>query len=142
MAFRFSNRLGRSSQQPSYSHLIAQRADPDLARAALVVRPGRRRSTILLLGALAAVLLVGIVLLVWLYTAGGRDGAAEQEVAVVTANRLNCRAQPSPGADVVYVAMRTQQLTVIGEQSAWRRVRVAGNECWVSGEFLAVTPVR
>jgi len=140
MGFRFPNPLGRSNPEVSYSQLIAQREDPDSPRLVRVVRPRRRRAKLLLLGALAVVVLLGAALVIWLYGAFGSDDAPEPRVAVVTANRLNCRSQPSPAAGVVYVAMRTQQLLVTGENGSWRQVRVSGKQCWVSGEFLSVPP--
>jgi hypothetical protein len=133
MSFRFRRSNGGSGPTPSYSDLIAQRENPDLARPAFVYRPRRNRVMIVALGAAAVAILLVVVLLIMRPSA---PTTIAPQVAQVTATRLNCRTAPSPGAEVLVVTLRTEKVELLEQNGSWRRVRARGKACWVSSEFL------
>lgn len=99
-----------------------------------------RRGAIVALAAVAVAVVIGIAIwLGFLAASGSTDAHLEQSFALVTANRLNCRAEPSPESEVVGVAGRDERLVVHEEQGPWRRVSLRGASCWVSSEYLQLT---
>lgn len=83
--------------------------------------------------------MLGLAILVILYLNSGSREAAAPKLALVTATKLNCRTTPSPQAPVSGVAERGMTLVVEAQSGSWRRVRLDGAACWVSGDFLQPT---
>jgi hypothetical protein len=135
-SFRAFPRFHRRSESArSYSELIAQREMPKSARSTMVATPMRRAGHTLALSALG-ITTFAIVFLVGLYVTLDPDSTAEQPTAVVvTASRLNCRAEPSLRSKVLHVAKLDEKLDVLGEGVRWWRVRVQDSQCWISSEY-------
>jgi SH3 domain-containing protein len=122
----------RRGSQPGLADLIAQRELPLSERPRARLSRPRRGIAI----AALAVAVLAIVVLAALYWTSGTPQRAKQPTALVTANRLNCRAAPSPDAAVVALGERAETVVVEAQNGSWRRVQLRGAHCWVSGEFL------
>ena len=121
----------------SYSELI------DLRKSEIPVQPGRKRGPIFRRGfvvALGGLLLLALACVaIWfaLYRAPGpAASAANRNIGVVTASKLNCRAQPSATSPVVGIAVRGDKVVVLNTSGFWQRVRLRGADCWVSVEYV------
>ena len=135
--------LRRQSGQgspPSYSDLLALRELPESERPPIVL-PRRRAGPNRLVLVAVAVLLIALIALgaAYFLMKQSPSVAAKPPIAVVRANLLNCRAQPSSSAPVVQVAHQHEQLVLRGQSGVWREVQIRGASCWVNSEHLLIT---
>lgn len=72
-------------------------------------------------------------------------GAASEtpilETRYVSAQPLNCRAEPSASGRKVSGLARNERAEVIETSGAWSKLRRAAGDCWVASSFLAASPV-
>ncbi len=73
-----------------------------------------------------------------------RDSANEALVAetrYVSAQSLNCRAEPSASGKKVGGLAQNDTAEVVETSGTWSKLRRASGDCWVASSFLAVSPV-
>ncbi len=96
-------------------------------------------------GVVIAILLV--IFLISKCSSGPTDAPANTGEAVVSqpayvaARSLNCRREPEGSAAVAEGLSRDDQVVVAERRGDWARLTRVGGDCWVSGSFLADTPL-
>lgn len=107
--------------------LVATSA-PALANAPTAEAPKRPG------GCLGALLLVAAIVVVLIFV-GALPSAQDVRSATVDRARVNCRAEAVPGARIVKIFSRGDQLRVVDESDGWSRVDDPG--CWIRSDLLA-----
>jgi uncharacterized protein YgiM (DUF1202 family) len=60
------------------------------------------------------------------------------QAAFVSGSTLNCRAEPSPDAEILERLVRGQEVTILESQDGWGKAQLSDSKsCWVSQMFLS-----
>ena len=123
----------------SYSELLDLRKSETSVQPARIRRLHFRKAFVVALGAIALVILVGGALWFTLYRAPGPASAGKnQDIGLVTATKLNCRAEPSATSPVVRIGARGEKVVMLAASGSWQHVRMRGAECWASIDYVQI----